>query len=205
MTFVYDYTSHMYNVEIRYSALYWWIVRSVKRQFSLWTLGSSTTHSSTGAVKYSCRKTTLQHNAAAGETTPSLHKPLFNSSRPVLFYLASSIMLLSSLHTSQHHPLFLRHFQSFSLFCFFFPVSCIHSSGMCICMTWTCTLSLRSWCNASTSSVCRIHFLIDIHVFHTGQYTNFSDFTCTKRSTFIVVCGRFCLFTYFGSCLFCTK
>lgn len=80
MTFVYDYTSHMYSVEIRYSALYWWSVRSVKRQFSQWTLGSSTTHSSTGAVKYSCWKTTLQHNAAAGETTPSLHKPLFNSS-----------------------------------------------------------------------------------------------------------------------------
>lgn len=120
---MYDYTSHIYSVDIRYSVLYYcrWRVRSLKRQFSLWTLESNTTHCSTGAVKYSCRKTTLQQNAAAGETTPSLRKPLFNSSLSRCPFLPHFlIMLFFSLYTSEYHPLFLCPFQSFSHFCFFF-------------------------------------------------------------------------------------
>ncbi len=133
----------MSSLEIRYNALYCCKCRAreLRRQFPQWPLGSSTTHCSTGAVKY-CRKTRPHCSSSSSRWIYSL--PPQTSVQQLSFPLASSIMLFSSLHTSQHHPSFLYPFQSS-----FSSVSCIPSPGVSLCdMNMYSNTCFRCWCYA---------------------------------------------------------
>ncbi len=139
----------MSSLEIRCNALYCckWRARELRRQFPQWPLGSSTTHFHRCSEVLPEDQTTLQHTAAAaaaGESTPSLRKPLFNSS------------LSPSLPLSCYFPLFIHHSTIPRFYILsslssssFSSVSCIPSPGVSLCdMNMYSNTCFRCWCYA---------------------------------------------------------
>lgn len=116
-----------------------------------------------------CRKTTLQHNAAAataaGERALSIRKPLLNSFlSPGLFYLTSQIRLFFSLHTITAPSLLSISLPVFLSPLYFYPAVCIYVELHLLQVVMSCLVLLQ-----------RAEFTPSLMFSHTGQYTNFSN------------------------------
>lgn len=145
----------------------------LKMQFPEWPQGSSTTHCSTGAVKYSCRKT-RPHCSTMQQQQVKLLPPSANLCSTALFpcpflpRFLYHVIFLSSYITapslvSISFPVFLPLPFCFTLFCLLH-----HPLLACLCVTWTYTVThalggdVMLWIRP----VCSLHWYLSHRLLH---------------------------------------